>query len=415
VTSFTANWILPITGPPIRNGCVTIARGRIDWVGRVLSDAPSSSAVALGNVAILPALVNAHTHLELSYLHKRVPPSTSFNEWVMELMSLRRGYPQEAPPIVAAARLAIAGARAAGTGLFGDVTNTLITVPLLREAGLAAQVFHEVIGFSHPDPLGRVREARANITSAGVDDGGVRVSLAPHAPYSVSPELFRAIRADADAHGTVTTVHLGESAAEVELLRHGTGAARMMLERLGVWTTDWQIPGMSPTEYLAGLGFLGRQSLVVHGVQFTADDLARVREAGSPLVACPRSNVYVGVGSPPLDSFYAAGVPVAFGTDSLASVEDLNMFAELAEARRIAPGVSARSLLRSATLTGAQALRFDEEYGSIESGKRAALIAVRVPPHIDDVEEYLVRGVQPDAITWLDSMSTPKAPTAESQ
>jgi cytosine/adenosine deaminase-related metal-dependent hydrolase len=264
--------------------------------------------------------------------------------------------------------------------------------------------------------VGSVRAARAPADAAGTDDRGVRVSLAAHAPYSVSAGLFRAIRADVDSHARpVTSVHLGESVAEVELLRDGTGPARAMLERLGVWSSEWQVPGASPTEYLSALGFLRPHTLVVHGVQFGAADLARVKAAGATVVSCPRSNVYVGVGAPPLESFYAAGVPVAFGTDSLASVDDLNMFAELAEARRIAPAVSARELLRSATLTGAQALRYDEEYGSIETGKRAALIAVRVPPHVHDVEEYLVRGVQPDAITWLDSQFNSQRPASNSQ
>ena len=402
MSTFTAAWVLPIAAPPIRNGFVTLEGGRITAVG----DRTPADVASLGNVAILPALVNAHTHLELSYLHGRVPPSTSFNDWVMALMALRRDHPDPtAPAIIEAARQAIARARASGTGLFGDVSNTLVTVPLLRDAGMAAHVFYELIGFSHPDPVGRVREARAAADAAAIDAGSVRVSLAPHAPYSVSSALFMAIRADVDAHpDSVTTVHLGESAAEVELLLQGSGPARVMLERLGVWSSEWQIPGVSPTEYVAALGFLGADSLVVHGVQFTREDLARVKTAGSPLVSCPRSNTYVGVGAPPLESFYAAGVPVAFGTDSLASVADLNMFAELAEARRLAPTVSARELLRSATLTGAQALRYDDDYGSIAAGKRAALIAVRVPPDVVDVEEYLVAGIEPDAIAWLDTI-----------
>ena len=402
MTTFTAAWVLPISAPPIRNGFVTLEGGRITSVG---ARAPGEVA-SLGNVAILPALVNAHTHLELSYLHGRVPPSTSFNDWVMALMALRRDHPDPtAPAIIEAAGHAIARARVSGTGLFGDVSNTLVTVPLLREAGMAAHVFYELIGFSHPDPVGRVREARAAADAAAIGADRVRVSLAPHAPYSVSSALFMAIRADVDAHlDSVTTVHLGESAAEVELLRQGSGPARVMLERLGVWSNEWQVPGVSPTEYVAALGFLGADSLVVHGVQFTREDLARVKTAGSPLVSCPRSNSYVGVGAPPLESFYAAGLPVAFGTDSLASVADLNMFAELAEARRIAPTVSARELLRSATLIGAQALRYDDDYGSIAAGKRAALIAVRVPPDVVDVEEYLVAGIEPDAITWLDTV-----------
>jgi cytosine/adenosine deaminase-related metal-dependent hydrolase len=419
MTTYTADWILPIAGPPIRNGAITIDEGRIVAV----SQSPDPRSVApsqrrtLGSVAILPALINAHTHLELSYLSGHVPRSTSFNDWVMKLMTLRRGSPDSGPPpIREAASQAIAQARATGTGLIGDVSNTLVTVPLLREASMPAQVFHELTGFNHPDPVGRVREARASVETAGVDGGNVRLSLAPHAPYSVSPALFTAIRDDVDAHPhAVTTVHLGESAAEVEFLRQGTGAARTMLERLGVWTHNWQVPGVSPTEYLAGLGFLEPHTLLVHGVQFDGEDLARVKARGSTLVSCPRSNAYVGVGAPPLESFYAAGVPVAFGTDSLASVADLNMFAELAEARRIAPGVPARELLRSATLEGASALRFDEDYGSIEVGKRAALIAVQVPARIDDVEEYLVGGVEPAAITWLDAVSTPNAPTPNSR
>jgi aminodeoxyfutalosine deaminase len=413
VITFTAAWVLPIASPPIRDGAVTIEDGRIVRIG----GNRSSHQVALNNVAILPALVNAHTHLELSYLHRRVPPSTSFNEWVTELMTVRRDFPQpSAPPILDAARHAIGRARATGTGLVGDVSNTLVTVPLLRKAGMAAHVFYELTGFDHPDPVGRVRDARAAVAEAGAGREGVHVSLAPHAPYSVSPALFAAIRADVDSHPyAVTSVHLGESAAEVELLRHGTGPARVMLERLGVWTANWPIPGVSPTEYLTRMGFLQRQTLVVHGVQFTAEDLARVKAAGAPVVSCPRSNAYVGVGAPPLESFYRAGVAVAFGTDSLASCADLNMFAELAEARRIAPSIPARDLLFSATLSGAQALQFGVDYGSIEAGKRAALIAVRVPPDIDDVEEYLVGGVEPEAIRWLDSESMPSAPTPNSQ
>ena len=137
---------------------------------------------------------------------------------------------------------------------------------------------------------------------------------------------------------------------------------------------------MSPVEYLADLGFLDSRVLAVHGVQFTGDDLARLRALGTTVVSCPRSNRYVGVGVPPLEAFYAMGVNVAFGTDSLASVRDLNMFAELAAARRLAPRVPARDAARERHAAAApRALGFGDDFGSIEAGKRAALIAVRVP------------------------------------
>lgn len=399
--TYRADWVLPISDEPVHPGWVSIDGNRITGVGS--GDAPE--AVNLGRAAILPALVNVHTHLELSYLQGRVPAGTSFIEWVRTLMALRRRYPDpSAPEIVAAARNAIAAARASGTGLVGDVSNTLITVPLLREAGMAAQVFHELLGFNVADPAARVRDASAAAAASGTAGQDLRVSLAAHAPYSVSPKMFRAIRAAVDAQpAPVTTVHLGESADEVEFLRHGTGGFRMLLEELGVWAPEWKPPAVSPVAYLSDLGFLDRCSLVVHGVQFDGDDLSRLAALGATVASCPRSNVHVGVGSPPLEAFYAMDVNVAFGTDSLASVADLNPFSELQEARRIAPRVPARRLLESATLAGARALGFDAEFGSIESGKRAALIAVRVPDGADDVEEYLVSGVEPGEIRWLES------------
>ena len=363
--------------------------------------------MALGNVALLPALVNAHTHLELSFLCGRVPPCDNFNEWVTTLMSLRRseGPDPNAPAILDATTRAIADARASGTGLIGDISNTLVSVGPLRAAGMAAHVFYEQTGFNLPDVAGKIAQALAAMSAVNGGDDTVRLSLAAHAPYSVSPALFAAIRREVSAQPhPLTSVHLGESAQEVEFLRHGTGPARVMLERLGVWTDAWRSPGVSPVAYLADLGFLDARTLVVHGVQFDAGDLARIRAIGATLVSCPRSNVYVGVGSPPLEAFYESGVDVALGTDSLTSVGDLNMFNELAEARRIAPTVPARRLLESATAIGARALGFDDDFGVLEVGKRASLLAVRVPAHVADVEEYLVGGVEPEAIAWLDTI-----------
>ena len=398
MTAFTADWVLPIAGEPIRNGWVAVDNGTITGVG----DRPAE-AVNLGRAAILPSLVNAHTHLELSYLHGRVPPAHAFNDWIRALMALRRQCPDpEDPVILAAAATAIAAGRASGTGLFGDISNTLVTVPMLRQAGMPARVFFELTGFNEADPEGRVREARERIRAQGDNDPLCPISVAAHAPYSVSPALFSAIRREVDAvPHAVTSVHLGESAEELELLAHGTGPIRDTLRDLGAWSDEWRAPGVSPVRYLSDLGFLDSCVLAVHGVQFSGDDLTHLRSLGVTVVSCPRSNVYVGVGEPPIEAFYAMGVTVAFGTDSLASVEDLNLFAELAAARRLAPRVSAADLLESATLCGARALGFGDRLGSIEAGKRASLIAVRLPEQVDDVEEYLVSGIEPDAVQWI--------------
>ena len=397
--AYTAEWVLPMTGEPRHRASISIENGRIAAIG----DGASAEAEDLGRMAVMPALVNAHAHLELSYLRGRVPRTEQFLDWIRTVISARRGYPDPAEPeIVDAARSAIAEAHASGTGLVGDISNTLITAPLLREASVPAQIFYELLRFNASDAESMTREARAKADAAADPGGDVRVSLAPHAPYSVSPALFAAIRADLDARsGQVTSVHLGESPEETEFIRRGSGPWRVLLEELGVWTDAWAAPGTSPVAYLEQLGFLDRRVLAVHGVQFDGDDLGRLRARDMTIVSCPRSNQYVGVGSPPLEAFYAMNVNVALGTDSLASAPDLNMFAELAEARRLAPRVSARTLLESATCRGAAALGFEDDYGTLEVGKRAQIIAVPVPSDVSDVEEYLVSGIQPSAVRWL--------------
>jgi cytosine/adenosine deaminase-related metal-dependent hydrolase len=211
--------------------------------------------------------------------------------------------------------------------------------------------------------------------------------------------LFRAIARHAG--GGAISVHLGESADEVQFLRDGSGAWRALLETVGSWTPDWTVPSCDPVAYLDRLGIVSRNLLAVHGVHLTDGALTRLAAAGATLAACPRSNQWTGAGVPPIARFYEAGVKVAVGTDSLASVPNLNLFEELAEMRRLAPCVPAAALLRSATLVGAEALGFGGDLGSLDAGKQARLLAVRIPSATPDVEEYLLGGIQPDDLRWI--------------
>jgi 5-methylthioadenosine/S-adenosylhomocysteine deaminase len=129
--------------------------------------------------------------------------------------------------------------------------------------------------------------------------------------------------------------------------------------------------------------------------------LKRLVTLGATLVTCPRGNVRTGAGAPPIEEFFESGVRVAVGTDSLASVPDLNLFSELAEMRRLAPAVPARALLESATINGARALGFEAEFGTIDSGKRDALLAVELEGYVPNVEEYLVSGIDASRISWI--------------
>ena len=398
-TCLRAEWLLPIDRPPIRDGWIQVEAGQIVRLGDGPPPAPAND---LGRVVVLPGLVNAHTHVELSWMAGLVPPSPSMNAWIGTLMRVRRAGPAGGPgAAVDAARNAASAMVATGTVLVGDISNTLTTAPVFADAGLGGVLFHEVLGFNVLDPAGIVADAWARVARATAAAGAVdlRPSVVAHAPYSVSPALVREIARQHRA--APLSVHLGESAEEVEFLRTGGGPIRPVLESLGVWTDTWQTPGCDPVEYMHRLGYLRRGVLVAHGVHLTDDGLERLRLAGAVVVTCPRSNEWVGAGPPRLARFYASGVPVAVGTDSLASVSTLNLFDEIAEMRRIAPEVAAASLLESATRVGAQALGFGATHGTLAPGKRAALVSVNVPPGVSDVEEYLVGGVPKTSVRRL--------------
>jgi cytosine/adenosine deaminase-related metal-dependent hydrolase len=402
LTRYRAAWILPISEAPIHDGWIAIDHGRIAALGRRPSPDPAG-AIDLGEVAILPGLVNAHTHLELSYLRDEVPPASQFVKWVRGVMAARRRRPDpRAPEILDALDAALAEAVRCGTAVVGDISNTLVTVAPLIRSPLAAVVFYELIRFNAPDPRGFVDEATAALAALPASEH-VRTSLAAHAPYSVAPLVLRAIREAVDREPLAPcSIHLSESVEELEFIRTGGGPWRALLDDVGSWDPLWVPPGGTPVQFLDESGFLDARVLAVHGVQVTDADLERLAARGATLVTCPRSNGHTGAGAPPIGDFYASGVRIAVGTDSLASTPDLNVFAELATMRALAPSVPARRLLDSATRQGARALGFDAEYGTIEPGKCARLVAVEIPADVEDVEEYLVSGIQPQQIRWVE-------------
>ena len=263
-----------------------------------------------------------------------------------------------------------------------------------------ATLFHEFLGFD-------VEAAEANTlierVASHIEERAndrVQVRAAAHAPYSVSIELFRAIGRLPGPR----SVHLAESAEEVEFLISGKGPWRDILEERGRLDGEWVPPRKRPVDYLESVGWLRDDTIVVHGVQLVDDEIDRLVKAGSTLVVCPRSNDWTGAGVPPIAKFYAGGLRVAIGTDSLASAPDLNVFEELAEVRRLAPDVPASKLLQSATIVGAKGLGRGCSHGAIEPGRRAVLIRVELPAGVSDVEEYLLSGIDSTSIRWLEDI-----------
>jgi cytosine/adenosine deaminase-related metal-dependent hydrolase len=405
---YHAAWIVPIEGEPIRDGWVTVDRGRIVALGRRAAN-DATPGVELGDVALMPGLVNAHTHLELSYLRDQIAPSSSFTAWARQIISARRTKPTDPMALKVPEGPAIDDAidecLRCGTAVIGDIGNTHTAFRKIAASPLAGVFFWELIGFN----LDADERGFDAIVAHAIDDlkelpaaDRLRPSLAAHAPYSVAPLFFRAIKKAVGRMPFVPcSVHLAENVEEVELLKTGGGPWKTLMKDIGSWNPGWTAPGVSPVQYLDDMDFLDSRLLAVHGVQMSAGDLETLRKRGVTLVTCPRSNGHTGAGVPPIVEFYESGVRVAIGTDSLASSPDLNVFAEVATLHALAPSVAPAALLESATIQGARALGFDADYGTIEPGKLSRLLAVDVPPGTSDVEEYLVSGVHPGQIRWL--------------
>lgn len=379
-----STWVVPVDAPPIADGAVAMEGEEIAAVGsagailerwgdRARSKHGAAGVLELVPSVLLPALVNAHTHLELSWMAKAPPPRGDFLAWVRAMIERRA----PAPEIVEQeAERAIAAIAASGTAAAGDVGNTTDALAALRCSSLAGRFFFEVIGWEARG-LSRFEEAaRILDTGAAAVPASFPGSIAPHGPHSVSPEVLARIVARARARGDVVSVHLAESREEDALLRRGDGPGRALLDAIGALPRGWTPPGLSPAQLLDRAGFLGPRTLAVHGVHLSREDARLLAARETTVVLCPRSNAWLGVGEAPVAMLLQEGVRLALGTDSLASNEDLDLLAELSALRALAPSAPASTLLRAATLGGAEALGLEPTLGSITPGKRGPLIAL---------------------------------------
>jgi cytosine/adenosine deaminase-related metal-dependent hydrolase len=399
----SARWVIPIERPPIADGALAVADdGTITAVGAradvraAYPDAPEEHALG----ALLPGLVNAHAHLELSALADAVPGGRGLVAWAGTATAAGRALPL-AQRRDAAAEAAAAAARL-GTAAIGDVGNTLAAAEGIGRAGLRGVLFHELLGSRDAatgDALADAAREKTDADRQGAWPAELRWTRAPHAPYSASPDLLRRIFAATAADGHPTSIHVAEDADELALLRDGTGRWPAVLASMGVDPAT-RVSGKSPVATLADLGAFDAPAppLLVHMVH--ADDVDRrlCRQAGATVVLCPRSNLHIGGRLPDVPALLVDGVPIALGTDSLASTPDLSLWGELATLAAHVPGVPAARWLDAATRGGAHALALPA-CGTLAAGKRPGILDVLV----DDLGaplESLVRDSTP-SLRWV--------------
>jgi len=362
-----AGSVHPVTAPPISDGAVLVdGGGRIAAVGshsRV--PAPREAETCEFPQGILvPGLVNCHTHLELTHLAGRVT-EREFPAWIRRVRALKDA--TAAPEFRRAAEDGVRACWAAGVTCVADTGSTGAAAAALHALGGRGIVYQEVFG---PDP--RVCEASLAELAASVErvtalvTDRLRIGVSPHAPYTVSAPLYRAVAAFARRHDLPLAVHLAESQAESELVRDGTGSFADALRARGIAVEPRR---MSPVQYLVQLGVLASGNcLCIHAVQADQQDVDLLKAAGASIAHCPRSNRAHGHGIAPLAAFRAAGITVGLGTDSVVSTGDVSLWSEA-----VAAGLEGEAALRMLTLEGARALGLESTIGSIEVGKEADL------------------------------------------
>jgi cytosine/adenosine deaminase-related metal-dependent hydrolase len=375
-----ADAVLTGRGETFAPGTVTVSGGRIEAVGSPEgSRVREASRRLFRNCVIIPGLVNAHCHLDLSFLRRPVSFNGSFTWWLIKV-GWHRGRVKEGEAETGV-REALRSLAASGVTTVGDIATGPVTYRLMAEAGVGGVVYLETIGHRQ-DRVNAERERIEEFLRVCPPRDGIEIGLAPHAPYTVGPRLWEMLRDEFAPRVGRFSVHVSEVLEEAAFLEGGWGPFRRFLGIAGLLEKDWEPPGVSPLEYVDGFGLVRPGTLIVHGNFLTESDIALLAERQAkgavPVVHCPRSHRFFRRLLFPAADLEEAGIPVALGTDSLASNESFDMLEELRVLLRECPGLSPAEALRMATVSGATALGLSEATGSLEPGKRADLAVIDV-------------------------------------
>ncbi len=367
-----ARWIFPVASPPISGGTVEIgADGRVV----ALHDGPIDVAYELGDVALLPGLVNAHAHLEFSELNEPLQPAQPFSAWLRALLGCRRRRGDAERAIQAG----IAESRRSGTVAVGDIDTRGKPAQYACEAAIPIVAFREMLGLD-PATVALQMGTADEFLDHPADQVPPHVirGLSPHAPFSVHPRLLEGAISLAAKSRCPVAMHLAETRAELECLASGTGELVELLKEAGIWQGALYPTGTRPLDLLRRLESLPRV-VIAHGNYLADDEIDFVAQRPNFAIAyCPRTHAFFGHENHPWRRLAARGGLVAIGTDGRCSNPDLSVWHELQFLRQRFPDASAAELLRLGTINGATALGLERRLGTIEVGKSPGLAVIQL-------------------------------------
>jgi aminodeoxyfutalosine deaminase len=393
-----ARWVLPIAGPPIRDGTVVIDHSTIRWVGARHEAPPATHDIELGDALLLPGLVNTHIHLDLAALGDAVA-TREFFPWIRRLVALTSTLD---PSLLRdAARWAVRDQLRHGVTTMADTAPNQHGFDAMREMGVRGIAFREVFGPADAQCDAALAHLERAVTVMRRDETSrVLVGVSPHAPYSVSDRLYRATATYARREALPVAVHIAESVAESSLITDGDGPfAHLLRDERGVPVST---RARSPIALLERTQILATRPLCIHAVHADAHDIAQLAAARASVAHCPCSNAWFGHGAAPVAAYRAAGVTVGLGTDSIASNDQVRLLVEARAATD--PTLTPHDRIALATRGGAAALRLDDRIGVLQPGFAADLCAFAVtdPTACDaDPAAYLLEQASRDRARFV--------------
>lgn len=393
----TARYVLPISTPHLEYGAVLVRGDRIVEIGdfdRLKEMHPDEPVKDFGLAALMPGFVDAHTHLEYTALRGLVD-DLPYSRWKLQLLQKQRLFTSQ--DWDDSALLGAAEALQSGITTVADITETGSSGHAAHAAGLRGIIYREVSTMEKREVSAEMERATADIDAwrATSDGGRLTIGIAPHAPYSCHPELFKRV-AEYAQDGTRVAMHLAGSREEYDFVKFGSSIlGRDVRDTFDAHAPLWLPTGVSPVRYALQWGIFDVPHLLaVHCTQLDEGDIETLAAHNVAIAHCPRCNAKLGMGIAPVDEFLRAGIRVGLGTDSPAASNSMDEFEEMRIGllvQRALLGeehfIPARQFVKMATLDAARALGIDEHVGSLAPGKQADIIAVdlseshQIPTH----------------------------------
>lgn len=379
---YAASHLLPVSAPPIEGGALAVANGRILAVGTLaeLTTAFTAPVTEFPGCVIMPGLVNAHSHLELTHfpswkVRKGIDYSPrTYVDWIIQVIKIRRSLSQEEREhsVLEGIRISLE----AGTTALGEILSDPGLLSLYLRAPLSGRLYLEAVGQSPQRSAGLLDAINGSLPL--FLETALLPGISPHAPHTLSADFFRQLRDLAGANSLPLMIHLAESREELDFLFDSSGPVAEKLYPFVDWL-EYLPPARrtTPVAYLDSLEVLRPGTTVVHCVHITPAEAELLQKRGVSVVLCPRSNDKLDVGSAPVHLLKKVGIPLALGTDSLASNDSLSLFDEARFLLRQFPGeFSPSDVLRLITLAGAEAIGRSNAIGSLEQGKRGDFLVL---------------------------------------